>query len=104
MKSAAFDGSAGSGARCNAVASGPAMKMKPRALRATIVNRRAFMVLSSTSSIEQLRVIHKKHKSQRLVEPKSIMDLNTIRLFVAVAEAGSLTGAGRDLGLTTSGV
>lgn len=32
------------------------------------------------------------------------MDLNTIRLFVTVAETGSFTRAGRDLGLTTSGV
>lgn len=32
------------------------------------------------------------------------MDLNNTRLFVALAEAGSLTGAGHQLGLTTSGV
>ena len=32
------------------------------------------------------------------------MDLNTVRLFAAVAEAGSFTKAGSALGLTTSGV
>jgi len=47
---------------------------------------------------------HKNQFEQNFIAGSSIMDLNGVNLFVCVVEAGSLTGAAKSLGITTSGV